>query len=138
MKAVFNKISAIFMALVVMFSTMSFSINKHYCMDHLVDVSLILPAENCGMDMGNPATAEGEQLTATPCCSDEHIAVEGQDEINPAVSMSVCFDQVFIASFICNFTFFFEEAIPERPEFTEYGPPLITRDLPVIYETYLI
>lgn len=126
------------MAMVVMFSTMSFSINKHYCMDHLVDVSLILPAENCGMDMIITDTTDSEELTATPCCSDEHIAVEGQDEISTTSAVSIDIDKVFATAFVYSYVLLFEPEIQDQPEFKAYQPPLITRDLPVLFETYLI
>ncbi|WP_224489930.1 HYC_CC_PP family protein [Robertkochia flava] len=138
MKAVIKKISAMLMAFVVMFSTMSFSINKHYCMDHLVDVSLILPAEDCGMDMMMAETTKGEQVDATPCCSEEHILIEGQDEVSPAQDGSSEVPQVVIAAFMYSFSLFFEEETPERPEFKDYSPPLLIKDLPVFYESYLI
>ncbi len=138
MRTVFRKISAFIMAFVVMFSTMSFSINKHYCMDHLVDVSLVFPAETCGMDMATPSSEQGEQLSATPCCADEQIAVDGQDEVNPTTSGSVELHKAFVAAFVYTYTFLFEETALERPEFKDYSPPLLIKDLPVIYETYLI
>lgn len=138
MKAVFQKITSIIMALVVMFSTMSFSINKHYCMDHLVDVSVIFPAESCGMDMMASPEAEGEQLKSTPCCSEVHIAIEGQDEINTADAVSVEINKTFVTAFIYTFNALYVEEHTERPEYKDYSPPLITKDLPVIYETYLI
>ncbi|THD66500.1 hypothetical protein E7Z59_11910 [Robertkochia marina] len=138
MKAVFQKISSFIMALVVMFSTMSFSINKHYCMDHLVDVSVIFPADSCGMDMMATPSTEGEQFDATPCCSEEHIAIEGQDEINTADSLSVEISKTFVTAFAYTFNALYVEEFTERPEYEDYSPPLITKDLPVFYETYLI
>lgn len=126
------------MALVVMFSTMSFSINKHYCMDHLVDVSVIFPADSCGMDMMTTPDTEGEQFSTTPCCSEENIAIEGQDEINTADSISVEINKNFVAAFVYTFSALYVDEFKERPEYKDYSPPLITKDLPVIYETYLI
>lgn len=138
MKAVFQKITSFIMALVVMFSTMSFAINKHYCMDHLVDVSVIFPADSCGMDMMTTPPAEGEQFNASPCCSEEHIAIEGQDEINTTDSLSIEISKSFVAAFVYTFNALYVEEFSEQPEYKDYSPPLITKDLPVIYETYLI
>lgn len=126
------------MAMVVMFSTMSFSINKHYCMEHLVDVSIILPAQDCGMDMNTPETQEGMQLTAVPCCADEHIAIEGQDEVKPAAEWSPEKIQVFTSAFLISYNLLLPAETTQTPVFTTYRPPLITENLPVIYETYLI
>ena len=49
MKLFIKKITALLMAFVVLFSTMSFTISEHYCGDHLVDSGLFSKAENCGM-----------------------------------------------------------------------------------------
>ena len=39
MREVFRKIASVSVALLVLFSTMSFSVDMHYCGDHLVDFS---------------------------------------------------------------------------------------------------
>ena len=54
MKDFYKKISAILMAVVVLFSTMSFTISEHYCGDKLVDSALFSKAEFCGMEMQLP------------------------------------------------------------------------------------
>ena len=38
------------MAVLVLISTLSVSIEKHYCGDHLVDVAIFAEAEKCGME----------------------------------------------------------------------------------------
>lgn len=126
------------MAFVVMSSTMSFSVNKHYCMDMLVDVSFVLPADTCGMDRYTPDMKEGVQLRAVPCCADEHIAFEGQGEIELPSQWTPGDLDVFVAAFVYSYHMLFSEETIENPQFRGYSPPLIVRDLPVIYETYLI
>lgn len=41
------------MAFVVMFTTMSFTVDMHFCGDSLVDFSLFAKAESCGMEKNN-------------------------------------------------------------------------------------
>ena len=58
MKQVFHKTLAISMSFVVLFSTMSFTINMHYCGDTLVETALFQKAKGCGMEMdGLPANS---------------------------------------------------------------------------------
>ncbi len=39
------------MAIVVLLSTMSFTLDMHYCGDTLVDIAVFKKAETCGMEM---------------------------------------------------------------------------------------
>ena len=71
---------SLFMAFVVLFSTMSFTINMHYCGNTLVDTAIFKKAKNCGMDMQNSTTKECS-MTKKNCCSDKQIFVDGQDEL---------------------------------------------------------
>ena len=56
MKKVLHKIMAFAMTFVVLFSTMSFTVNMHYCGGTLVETALFQKAKGCGMEMGNPST----------------------------------------------------------------------------------
>ena len=69
------------MAFVVLFSTMSFTIDMHYCGDKLVETAIFNKAKGCGMEMDNPS-AEGCAITKKNCCNDEQLIVDGQDELN--------------------------------------------------------
>lgn len=138
MKVLYTKISAMLMAMVVLLSTMSFSVNMHYCMEMLVDVSYVLPADSCGMDMDVAAAKEGLQITSKPCCSDEHIAFEGQDEVQLSSEWAPEEMPLLTATFLYSYSLLFTEEPSNSAPFREYQPPAITKDLPVIYETFLI
>ena len=62
------------MALLVLFSTVSFTVEKHFCGDTLVDVSVFSEAQKCGMEAM-------EILQKKTCCKDEIDIVKGQDEL---------------------------------------------------------
>ena len=49
MNQVFHKIMSLVMAFVVLFSTMSFTVNMHYCGDTLVETAIFQKAKGCGM-----------------------------------------------------------------------------------------
>lgn len=57
------KISSFLLVLIVLFSTFSFTIEKHYCGDFLVDVSFTGKADGCGMEM-NKATTKKKKIVA--------------------------------------------------------------------------
>ena len=80
MKQVFHKIMSFAMAFVVLCSTMSFTVNMHYCGGTLVETAIFQKAKGCGMEMQNPST-EGCAITKKNCCNDEQLVVDGQDEL---------------------------------------------------------
>ena len=137
MKQVFHKILSLAMAFVVLFSTMSFTLNMHYCGDTLVETALFHKAKGCGMEMANPST-EGCSITKKNCCDDKQIAIEGQDELQLQVDKISFEQQVFIASFVYAYINLFEGLENNVYSFEEYKPPLVIRQLYKIDETYLI
>ena len=87
------------MAFVVLFSTMSFTLNMHYCGDTLVETAILHKAEGCGMEMEKPST-EGCSISKKKCCEDKQVVIEGQDELQLQVDNMSFEQQTFIASFV--------------------------------------
>ena len=137
MKQVFHKIMSLAMTFVVLFSTMSFTINMHYCGDTLVETAIFYKAKSCGMEMDKPST-EGCAITKKNCCDDKQLSIEGQDELQIQFDKVSFEQQVFIASFVYTYSNLFEEYNEDINSFREYKPPLVVRQLYKLDETYLI
>ncbi|PIA77625.1 hypothetical protein BFR04_09300 [Gaetbulibacter sp. 4G1] len=137
MKQVSHKIASFIMAFVVLFSTMSFTINMHYCGDTLVETSLFHEAKGCGMEMDKPST-QGCAITKKNCCDDKQLVVAGQDELQLHVDKITFEQQVFIASFVYTYINLFEGLDKNVSTYKEYKPPLVIRRIYKIDETYLI
>ena len=137
MKQVFHKIMSFLMAFVVLFSTISFTIDMHYCGDSLVETAIFHKAKGCGMEMQSPS-AEGCAITKKNCCNDEQLVVNGQDELQLSVD-KISFEQhVFITSFVHAYINLFEGLDNNLSSYKEYKPPLVIKQLYKIDETYLI
>jgi hypothetical protein len=137
MKQVFHKIMSFAMVFVVLFSTMSFTVNMHYCGDTLVETAVFHKAEGCGMEMDKPST-DGCAITKKNCCNDEQSVVDGQDELQIQVDSITLEQQVFIASFVYTYINLFEGLDNNVTSYEAYKPPLVIRQLYKIDETYLI
>jgi len=137
MKQFFHKIMSLAMAFVVLFSTMSFTLNMHYCGDTLVETAVYNKAEGCGMEMEKPST-EGCSITKKNCCDDKQLAIEGQDELQLQFDKISFEQQVFITSFVYTYINLFEGLDKNVSSFEEYEPPLVVRQIFKIDETYLI
>ena len=125
------------MAFVVLFSTMSFTVNMHYCGDTLVETAVFQKAKGCGMEMQQPST-EGCSITKKNCCNDEQLVVDGQDELQLQVDTITFEQQVFLTSFVYAFSNLFEISEENVTSFEAYRPPLVIRQLYKLDETYLI
>lgn len=138
MKQLFKKITAILMAFVVLFSTMSFTISEHYCGDYLVDSALFSKAESCGMEMQKLATTKDCSVNKDNCCSDVLTHIEGQSELKTDLSNLNFNQQVFVASYIYSYINLFEGLDKNSVPFKNYAPPLIVKDIQVLDNVFLI
>ena len=138
MKQIFRKISAIIMAFVVLFSTMSFTVSEHYCGHSLVDIALFSKAESCGMELQKPASTKDCDLKKSDCCKDEIKQFTGQNELNTNFSTLNFEQQVFVASFTYAYINLFEGLTKNVIPFKYYTPPLLVSDILVLDQVFLI
>lgn len=138
----FQQFVSIAMALLVIISTLSVSIEKHYCGDHLVDIAFFADAEKCGMeapDMDKESSDEGSVLMANSCCKDVVDLVEGQDELSVSKTQVLKADQkIFILSFAAVFSGLNILEPQKHIPFEHYSPPKYVRDIQVLNEVFLI
>ena len=137
MKQIFHKTMSLTMAFVVLFSTMSFTVNMHYCGETLVDTAIFKKAKGCGMEMQSPSTKDCS-ISKKNCCSDKQILVDGQDELKLNFDTFSFQQQQFVASFIHSYINLFEGLEENTTSFSEYPLLLIVRSIYKLDETYLI
>ena len=138
MHQVLHKIASFLMAFVVLFSTMSFTIDMHYCGGTLVDSSIFGKAHSCGMDMQKADTPTDCSITKKNCCTDKQIIIEGQDELKISFDTLTLNQQFIVASFFYTYTNLFEGLDTNASSYEDYRPPLVIRQLYKLDETYII
>ena len=89
MKPFLLKIASVFLAFSVLFSTFSFTVEKHFCGEFLVDVSYFGEAKGCGMETAAKMAFKKKKN----CCKDEVFQIEGQDELQKSSSEELSFDK---------------------------------------------
>jgi hypothetical protein len=136
MKLFFKNTTSLFLSFIVMFSTMSLTINAHYCGDSLVDFTLFTKAKSCGINMHN--NEDAMSILKNLCCNDQQIILEGQDELNVFINTLSYDQQMFVASFVYSYINLFEGSDINITPFKHYTPPLIVKDLQLLDEVYLI
>ena len=137
MRRVFHKIMSLAMSFVVLFSTMSFTVNMHYCGDTLLETAIFHKSKGCGMEMEKPST-EGCFITKKNCCDDKQLVIDGQDELRLNFDKLTFEQQQFVASFINTYINLFEGLYKNVSFYEEYKPPLVVKQIFKIDETYLI
>lgn len=137
MKSFFHKALSVFMATLVLFTTMSFTVDMHYCGETLIDFSLFQNAETCGMEQLQTDNCE-EGISEKSCCTDKQIVIEGQDDLKFSIDKITFEQQVFVATFFYTYINLFEGLDTNVIPFRDYKPPLLIRDIQKLHETYLI
>jgi len=126
------------MAFVVLTTTMSFTVNMHYCGDTLVDYSLVQKATSCGMDSLQKSGTCETQLSKKSCCQNKQLTASGHDDLKPTFYNLDFEQQVFVASFVISYRALFLPKTVENTSFEDYAPPLIIRDIQALDQVFLI
>ena len=131
MKELLSKSSSLALALLVLVSTMSFTVDKHFCGDFLVDLAVFSEAEKCGMEHAPGMMEAGG-------CKDEKVSVEGQKNLKMSFFDLDLHQQVFLSSFAYSYVEIFVELPQQVVPFADYSPPILVYDIHLLDETFLI
>ena len=134
MKQQITKIGAVLMTLIVLLSTMSFTIHKRYCSGDLVDTTLFLESESCKIVVLNDCCEISED-----CCNHEQIIIDGQKELPSRVIVSLPIIKQF---FVINSSNLFLEDYNFQPKkslfYREYNPPILVFNRQLIHQVFII
>ncbi len=125
------------MALIVLCSTLSFSVHKHFCGPFLKDVSVVVPSHGCGMEATN-SKGLCKITIEKSCCNDVVELVKGQEDLKLSISTFDLDQQQFLIAFTHSYIFLFTGDNRENSSYTAYSPPLVIRDIPVLHQSFLI
>ena len=134
MKSIFTKITSALLAFLVLFSTLSFTVESHYCGGFLMDISVIGEADDCGMKVEQTMAAD-----KTNCCKDEVIITEGQDELHPASFDTLNFEkQQFLTTFYSSYLNLVKEKSSRNIIYKDFHRPVIPINYQIKYQSFLI
>jgi hypothetical protein len=135
-KQALYKLFSTAMALLVLFSTVSFTVEKHYCGDTLIDIAVFSEVQKCNMETSK---LEQSKITKKSCCKDELEVVKGQDQLNLSKFEELSFNQfLFVSAFVYTYNNVFE-GLPKRiiPH-KDYSPPNLVDDILLLDQVFLI
>lgn len=133
MKQYFRKTTSVTLAFLLLFSTLSFAVEKHFCGDSLIDVSFVGKADLCDVEM------QSDVVQIKECCKDEVQNIHGQDELQLQNLEKITFTkQQFLSAFVYSFSPTFSITTQKIPFVREFLPPAIFTNFQVKYQTFII
>ncbi len=138
MKKGIQKFSSLILALLVLVSTFSFTVEKHFCGDFLVDQAVFSKVKDCGMSSHDMDSMMDSGMLSDSCCTNTHVAIEGQDELKISFDNLSLDHQVFVAAFGVSFIELFESSPEQVIPFKYYSPPILVQDIHLMDQVFLI
>jgi len=140
MNAWLKNIANLFLALLVLITSLGFTLNKHYCGGELRNIAINKNVELCAMcqKVANLPDCHKQEKESKPCCENE------KDEVKPEnynVSQKVELDNNQL--FFIAYTYVILDNIHNvntelESEFIAPSPPLIERDIPIAVQSFLL
>ena len=131
-----HKMFSVFLALIVLSSTMSFTIEKHFCGDKLIDVALFSELNKCNMDS---SSIDLEEFVKKMCCKDEVNIVTGQDELLmhdfDDLSMDI---QTALFEVKQSINHLVSVELLSKKSFNDYSPPKLIVNRLIVNQNFLI
>lgn len=128
------------MALLVLCTTTSFTVDMHYCGEHLMDFSIFGNPERCAMQpevSHNLDTCPMMEMKMD-CCSDVELSNFGQDDLKVEFSQLSFEHQVFLTTYVYSYVNLFIGRFKENVPFRDYSPPPLIQDVQILNQTFLI
>ena len=136
MKKFVSKIIATLLALVVLLSTFSFNVEKHFCGDSLVAISYVGNVASC--DDVEEDSCESKTIEPS-CCKDDVEFLKGQTQIQKSPVEKVTFTKVITA--VTSYTYYKQLFSDLKRQFVPhrlYIPPKLFSDIQVLHEVFII
>ena len=134
-----RKAISIFLSVLLLASSTGIAYAQHFCGDYemLSKITLGEVHLSCGMAMEAPGCEDGD--TKDQHCCDNHYTQVNTDDNFAKASFNIDVHPPFVAAFVS--VFVLQQLIDYEVTtdfFPTYHPPPLYKDIPVLYETFLI
>ncbi len=139
MKTIATHITTTLLALLVLLSTVSFTVNTHYCMGRPMDRSVFTAAKSCGMELMKATdTTTGCEKVTQHCCHDEQHLVKGQKELKDSPVILTQTQQAVLTAYVYSYANLFEGLQENAVPLVGYSPHRVVHPIYKLHEVYLI
>jgi len=138
MKSPIKKISSVILSLMVVFSSMSFIVDEHYCGETLIDFSYFGEANHCGMEEMEMISSENLEIKKRNCCKDSKSVVH-----TSIFNKEKNFNHKYLDIEIVSTYFYFSPNIfknlsVDKDYCKDFPPPDIQQNFQILHQTFLI
>lgn len=137
MNTIVKKISTTLLSFIVLFSSMSFAIDEHYCGNNLMDVSYFGDADNCCSEEAT-MNSSSSSVKQNNCCKDETTLLESSI-FNKEKFINLQHIDAEVLFFKANsYLGTYKDIAIEIEYYTDFSPPDIAQDIQVLHQAFLI
>ncbi|MGB0806731.1 MAG: HYC_CC_PP family protein [Salibacteraceae bacterium] len=136
---------AIFLATLILFSNSGVVFATHYCMGEIANISIGLSTEahKCEMaKMDDPCTfstsLDGNNLKPIDCCSNDFVQIQLDENFDSPVQVDSELNTKFVAAFTLVYLNLYNFQSESNADFIDYSPPLLSQNIPVLFQSFLI
>ncbi len=139
LKTFSTKILSFLIAVTILFSTSSFMVDMHFCCDKLVNFSILGKAKVCNEEVDKKSNKECTTLQEKDCCSNQTIVKDADDTFNKTTTTLDSETLFFISTYSNSYAnILFYEFTEDENSFQTYRPPLLSIDVIILNERFLI
>ncbi|TDU42784.1 hypothetical protein BXY82_0183 [Gelidibacter sediminis] len=131
---IIHKIFSTVLTVLVLLSTVSFTLEKHFCGEVLIDVAVFSHPESCGSNL-----PDGTDIVEQHCCKDVVEILKGQDQLKKTSFEELSYAQQFVATYLHSGYTTFLERIPQLVvPHNDYTPPILVFDIHIRDQVFII
>jgi len=133
-----HRILSSVVAVLILLSTTSFTVKKHFCNDALIDTSIFTELNSCCEPIIFIPTEKSEIITES-CCKDTTQLFKGQDHLILKSFNSLTYkQQVFLAVYAVSYVDVWEHLPENYIPHQYYSPPKVLIDIQLQQQVFLI
>lgn len=140
MKKIISNIAALFLTALVLFSSVSFTVEKHLCGGQIFSESVFGKAKDCGMEDGY-CTKENSNssFSKKSCCKDEIQLINGSVfKSESTLKFDNKQQQNLVVFTLINQSVFSPINNSRIIQFHHYSPPPLTNNFDILYQVFRI
>jgi len=139
-KKIWIKVFCVSQSLLLLLSSIGFSLDIHYCQGTIESIGIYASAEKCSgeMEVTKCGNHSDDGISKTPCCSNEQFFYQTGNAYNTSnylSSQTVSIVTVLQGDDDAQTDVFFKENVLS---YNGSDPPLVVQDLNILYDTFLI
>jgi len=133
-----KKIFSVILSLVILVTSMGFTVSSHICGGKKVKTELSIGATDvsCGMEKNTNNCTSNKQMKSN-CCKDEYQLIQNDEDFSQQIT-HFDFSPDFLIAFITSYVELFENETTEIDFFANHSPPPLIKDIPVLIQSFLI